>query len=137
MNLDRLKKQLVIDESCELFPYRCSSDKLTIGVGRNIQEVGISEDEAMYLLENDIKNVVSQCRSTFDWFDNLTSIRQEAIVNLVFNMGLSTFCKFKKTIAHLEKGEYELAGTELLDSNYARQVGQRSVRVANMIAGEK
>ena len=108
----------------------------TIGVGRNLS-VGISEDEAMYLLENDIKNVVAQCQATFSWFDGLTDIRKEAIVNLVFNMGLSTFCKFKNTISYLEQGLYELAGTELLDSNYARQVGQRSVDVANMIAGDK
>lgn len=137
MDYDRLKKQLVVHEGLELKPYKCTANKTTIGVGRNIEEVGISEDEAMYLLENDIKNVVAQCQATFSWFDGLTDIRKEAIVNLVFNMGLSTFCKFKNTISYLEQGSYELAGTELLDSNYARQVGQRSVDVANMIAGDK
>tara|TARA_E500000331_G_scaffold68368_1_gene63027 strand:- start:1044 stop:1457 length:414 start_codon:yes stop_codon:yes gene_type:complete len=137
MDYDRLKKQLVVHEGLELKPYKCTANKTTIGVGRNIEEVGISEDEAMYLLENDIKNVVAQCQATFSWFDGLTDIRKEAIVNLVFNMGLSTFCKFKNTISYLEQGLYELAGTELLDSNYARQVGQRSVDVANMIAGDK
>jgi lysozyme len=137
MDYDRLKKQLVVHEGLELKPYKCTANKTTIGVGRNIEEVGISEDEAMYLLENDIKNVVAQCHATFSWFDGLTDIRKEAIVNLVFNMGLSTFCKFKNTISYLEQGLYELAGTELLDSNYARQVGQRSVDVANMIAGDK
>ena len=137
MDYDRLKKQLVVHEGLELKPYKCTANKTTIGVGRNIEEVGISEDEAMYLLDNDIKNVVAQCQATFSWFDGLSDIRKEAIVNLVFNMGLSTFCKFKKTISYIEQGLYELAGTELLDSNYARQVGQRSVDVANMIAGEK
>lgn len=137
MDYDRLKKQLVVHEGLELKPYKCTANKTTIGVGRNIEEVGISEDEAMYLLNNDIKNVVAQCQATFSWFDALTDIRKEAIINLVFNMGLSTFCKFKKTISYMEQGLYELAGTELLDSNYARQVGQRSVDVANMIAGEK
>ena len=47
---------------------------------------------------------------------------------------MATFKKFKKTIAFIEAGDYERAGTELLDSNYARQVGQRSQRVANMLA---
>ena len=101
MNYDRLKKQLVVHEGLELKPYKCTANKTTIGVGRNIEEVGISEDEAMYLLENDIKNVVAQCQATFSWFDGLTDIRKEAIVNLVFNMGLSTFCKFKNTIIRL------------------------------------
>ena len=71
---------------------------------------------------------------TIPFFDNLSDKRQEAIVNLVFNMGLSTFCKFKKTISYIEQGLFELAGTELLDSNYARQVGQRSKDVAIMLA---
>jgi lysozyme len=133
MNYDRLKKQLVVHEGLETKLYHCSMGHPTIGVGRNLS-VGISEDEAMYLLDNDIKSVVAQCQATFSWFDGLNDVRKEAIVNLVFNMGLNTFCKFKKTIGYIEKGLFELAGTELLDSNYARQVGQRSVEVANMIA---
>lgn len=133
MDYERLKKQLVVHEGLETKLYHCSMGHPTIGVGRNLS-VGISESEAMYLLENDIANVEAQCRTTFDWFDNLSDKRQEAIVNLVFNMGLSTFCKFKKTIGYIEQGLFELAGTELLDSNYARQVGQRSKDVAIMLA---
>tara|TARA_R110000824_G_scaffold322611_1_gene509572 strand:+ start:765 stop:1181 length:417 start_codon:yes stop_codon:yes gene_type:complete len=134
INLDRLKKQLVIDEGLELKPYHCSADKLTIGVGRNIQEVGITKDEALYLLGNDIARCAGECTREFPWFAELTQLRKEAVINLVFNMGMNTFKKFKKTIAFIESGEYERAGTELLDSNYARQVGQRSQRVANMLA---
>jgi|TARA_R100001224_G_C3894017_1_gene106015 lysozyme len=136
VDMERLKKQLVIDEGLELKPYRCSADKLTIGVGRNIQEVGITEAEAMVLLENDIARVAGECTRAFDWFLGLTPIRKEAIINLVFNMGLSKFKQFKKTIAFIEAGDWERAGAELLDSNYARQVGQRSQRVANMLADQ-
>jgi lysozyme len=134
LNIERLTNQLIIDEGLKLKPYRCSADKLTIGVGRNIEEVGISEEEARYLLKNDIEMVTAQCLAEFPWFILLSDARKEAIVNLVFNMGLSTFKKFKKTIGYIEQGLFELAGSELLDSNYARQVGDRSVRVANMLA---
>jgi lysozyme len=134
INLKRLQDQLVIDEGLELKPYRCSADKLTIGVGRNIQEVGITKGEAMMLLANDIARVSGECQREFPWFAELTQLRKEAVINLVFNMGMATFKKFKKTIAFIEAGEYERAGTELLDSNYARQVGERSQRVANMLA---
>tara|TARA_Y100000356_G_C11234946_1_gene277188 strand:- start:409 stop:834 length:426 start_codon:yes stop_codon:yes gene_type:complete len=134
LNIERLTNQLIIDEGLKLKPYRCSADKLTIGVGRNIEEVGISEEEARYLLKNDIEMVTAQCLAEFSWFSGLTDVRKEAIVNLVFNMGLTTFKKFQKTIGYIEQGLFELAGTELLDSNYARQVGDRSVRVANMLA---
>ena len=134
IDLNRLQKQLVIHEGLELKPYRCSADKLTIDVGRNIQEVGITEEEAMVLLANDIARCAGECTREFPWFLDLTPLRKEAVINLVFNMGMATFKKFKKTIAYLEAGNFELAGTELLDSNYARQVGQRSQDVANMLA---
>lgn len=104
----------------------------TIGVGRNLS-VGITEGEAKYLLKNDIARVAGECINEFSWFNDLSEKRKEAVINLVFNMGMATFKKFKKTIAFIEAGEYEKAGVELLDSNYARQVGQRSQRVADML----
>lgn len=140
INLERLKKQLVIHEGLELKPYRCSADKLTIGVGRNIQEVGISQDEAMYLLNNDIMNVEIQCRRTFAWYEKLSPVRKECLINLIFNMGLTTFLKFKKTISYIEQAvngdekAWELAASELLQSRYARQVGRRAIDCANMLA---
>jgi lysozyme len=56
------------------------------------------------------------------------------MVNLIFNMGMSTFRKFKKTIQHMENGDYELAAAELLNSRYAQQVGQRALDVANQLS---
>tara|TARA_R100001126_G_scaffold79250_1_gene47672 strand:+ start:132 stop:542 length:411 start_codon:yes stop_codon:yes gene_type:complete len=134
MDYTRLSKQLLYHEGIRLKPYRCSADKLTIGIGRNIEDVGITEEEAFYLLNNDIKKVVEQCQRNFEWFDGLNDLRKEAIVNLVFNMGFGKFLQFKKTIKHIENEEFELAGAELLDSRYARQVGQRAIDVANQLA---
>ena len=134
VNLERLTDQLIIDEGLKLKPYHCTADKLTIGVGRNLDDVGITDEEARYLLKNDIARVAGECMAEFTWFSDLTDQRREAIINLVFNMGLSKFKQFKKTISYIEQGLFELAGTELLDSNYARQVGNRSIRVANMLA---
>ena len=134
IDLKRLQEQLVIDEGLVLKPYRCSSNKLTIGVGRNIEEIGITKDEAMMLLANDIARVCGECKREFPWFEDLTPLRKEAIINLVFNMGMATFKCFRKTIAFIEAKDYERAGIELLDSNYAKQVGERSKRVANMLA---
>ena len=134
MDKERLSKQLVIHEGLRLKPYRCTSDKLTIGVGRNIEEVGISEEESMFLLSNDIDRAYNECYGNFTWFSELSELQQEAMVNLIFNMGMSTFRKFKKTIQHMENKEYELAGAELLNSRYAEQVGQRAIEVANQLA---
>jgi|TARA_R100000458_G_scaffold58953_1_gene68183 lysozyme len=134
MDKERLSKQLVIHEGLRLKPYRCTSDKLTIGVGRNIEDVGISEEESMFLLSNDIDRAYNECYANFTWFSELSELQQEAMVNLIFNMGMSTFRKFKKTIQHMENKEYELAGAELLNSRYAEQVGQRAIEVANQLA---
>lgn len=134
INIERLKEQLVIHEGLRLKPYKCSANKTTIGVGRNIEDVGITRDEAMMLLENDISRVTSECMNNFDWFMDLSLLRREAIINLVFNMGMTKFKQFKKTIAFLEQGLYPEAGAELLNSRYAQQVGNRAVEVANQIA---
>ena len=134
INMERLTNQLIIDEGLKLKPYHCTSNKLTIGVGRNLDDVGITEGEAKFLLKNDISRGAGECMYEFDWFSGLSERRKEAIINLVFNMGLTKFKQFKKTISYIEQGLFELAGTELLDSNYARQVGNRSIRVANMLA---
>ena len=134
MDYTRLSKQLLYHEGIRLKPYRCSADKLTIGIGRNIEDVGITEEEAFYLLNNDIKKVVEKCQRNFKLVDGLNDLRKEAVVNLVFNMGFGKFLQFKKTIKHIENEEFELAGAELLDSRYAQQVGQRAIDVANQLA---
>lgn len=130
---NRLIKQLIIHEGLKLEPYQCTAGKLTIGVGRNLDDVGITKEEATYMLENDMARVAGQCWANFEWFADLSPVRKEAIINLVFNMGLSKFKQFKKTIAHIEAGDFDLAGAELLNSRYADQVGQRAVDVANQL----
>tara|TARA_R110002153_G_scaffold57817_6_gene158819 strand:+ start:910 stop:1338 length:429 start_codon:yes stop_codon:yes gene_type:complete len=134
MDAERLLHTLIRHEGIKYKPYRCTAGKLTIGVGRNIEDVGISESEAMHMLKNDVAVVAAQCMGSFEWYAGLNEYRQEAIINLVFNMGLSKFKQFKKTISYIESGDFEKAGAELLDSNYARQVKGRAVEVANMLS---
>ena len=130
---EKLKEQLIRDEGLKLKPYRCTADKLTIGVGRNLEDVGISEDEAMYMLGNDIMNVEAILDRTFKWFNNLDSVRQDVLINMAFNMGIAKFLGFKRTIAYIEKGEYEEASVEMLNSLWAKQVGDRALRLSKQI----
>ena len=133
INEDKLVEQLKRHEGIKLKPYHCSMNKLTIGIGRNIEDVGISMDEAEYLLRNDISNCYEQA-STFNWFNSAPEPVQSAVVNLIFNMGFAKLCAFKLTLGHLERQEYQFAGAELLNSRYAEQVGQRAIEIANQIA---
>lgn len=133
MDSKKLIEELKRDEGVKLFPYKCSANKLTIGVGRNIEERGITEDEANYLLKNDLTMCVEEVESIFTWYPYLTDSRKRVIVNMVFNLGLSRFLNFKKFIDAMEAKDYETAGKEMLDSKWAKQVGDRAKRLKQMI----
>ena len=119
-------------EGRSLKPYLCTADKLTIGYGRNLEDMGISEDEATYLLQTDIDRCYSEL-SVFTWFHELDQIRQEALISMLFNLGLPRFLNFKKMIARLMAKEYSQAAEEIINSLYARQVGDRANELAYMI----
>ncbi len=124
--LERLREILIEDEGVELMPYHDSLGHLTIGVGRNLVDVGISEREAMILLDNDIKRVLLETQHAYLWFDKLNAPRQVVILSMVFNMGITGFAGFKKMIMALEKSDYNKACREMLDSQWAKQVGERA-----------
>jgi len=127
-----IKEQLIKHEGLMLKPYTDSVGKLTIGVGRNLDDIGITKNEAIILLENDIKLVVSQCEN-FQWFNALSNIRKKVIIDMVFNLGITRFKGFKNTINHIDNGDYDLAATEMLDSKWSTQVGSRSITLSNMM----
>ena len=133
MNIQRLRQQLIKHESIELKLYRCTSDKLTIGVGRNIEDRGITHETAMQMLDEDIDICINELQQTVSYWDELPERVQEGLINLCFNMGIKRLMAFKKTFGFLRVGMYDKAATELLDSRYANQVGQRAIEVADMI----
>lgn len=128
----KLTELLIEHEGLRLKPYRCPSGKLTIGVGRNLEDVGITKAEAMFLLANDIKRVSAELNA-FDWFKGLDPVRQLVLMDMCFNLGLSNLLKFKKMISALERGDYDKAHVEMLDSLWATQVGSRAWKLAKMM----
>lgn len=127
---EKLTEQLLRDEGVEYKPYSCTADKLTIGVGRNLDDVGINHDEAMFMLNNDIARCVKEIDKNFPWSARLTDPREAALINMAFNLGITRLLKFKKMLAALEVGEYIVAAKEMLDSKWARQVPNRARRLA-------
>ena len=123
-------------EGVETHAYTDSVGKITIGVGRNIDPsggIGLSTGEINHLLSNDISRVEKELYNTFDWFDSLDDVRGDALVNICFNLGLPRLMKFKKALAAMEDGDYNLAAIEWLDSVWAEQVGQRAIELSLMI----
>lgn len=133
MDIQRLRQTITKHEGIELMPYRCTSDKLTIGVGRNIEDRGISHETAMQMLDEDIDICINELQQTVSYWNDLPSRVKEGLINLCFNMGISRLMAFKKTFGFLREGMYDKAADELLESRYANQVGQRAIDVANMI----
>jgi len=113
--------------------YRCPAGKLTIGYGRNVEDLGLSDDEAKFLLENDILRCVQELASEYPWFKELEGARRDAIINIFYNLGATTFRTFKNAIAAMERGEYKKAGAEFLDSKWATQVRGRALTLADMV----
>jgi lysozyme len=132
--MSKLSDQLRIHEGVRTHFYRCTSGLATIGVGRCIEEgsLGLSDDEIDYLLENDIKRCKQELVS-LSWFADLDAVRQDAIVNLCFNLGLTRLMGFKNAMGAMAVGDYEKAADEFLDSRWANQVGQRALDVTHMI----
>jgi len=132
-DLEVLKSDLKRDEGVRRKPYLCTAGKVTIGVGRNLDDMGITECEADYLLENDIGRILKELDQNIAWWRDLSEGRQRALINMAFNMGISRLLKFKKTLFALQNGGYDIAAAEALDSQWARQVHERACRIARLI----
>ena len=139
MDYARMKATLKRHEGFRSKAYADPVGVMTIGYGRNLEAVGITEAEAEILLENDIAEAAASGRKIFGsapW-EAFGSIRQEAIANMLFNLGEPRFLTFKRAIAALTVADYPRAAVEMLDSRWAVQVGSRAQELAAMIdAGE-
>jgi lysozyme len=124
---------LIKHEDLRLKPYRDSVGKLTIGVGRNLDDRGLSKDECLYLMWNDIKIVSKELAVALPWLHNLDQVRQAVVIDMAFNLGVPKFLQFKNTIRWIELTQWDKAAEEMLNSNWAKQVGNRALELAEMM----
>ena len=95
--------------------------------------MGLSDDEIDYLLRNDIVRVQEELSEEYDWFADLDQVRQEAMINLSFNLGATRLRGFKNALAAMAEEDYETAANEFMDSKWSSQVGRRAYEVTQMI----
>lgn len=119
-------EQLIVHEGFELMPYTDTVGKITIGVGRNLTDRGISEDEAIYLLKNDISLHKEELERTFPIVQSLDSVRYYVLLDMAFNMGIPRLQKFRRMWTYIQTSDYDKAAIEMLDSRWATQVGRRA-----------
>jgi lysozyme len=122
MTHDTLIDQLIRHEGERFKPYRCTAGKLTIGVGRNLGDKGITQEESRYLLGNDIRECETDLQRIFPGFLGFSQGRQWALTDLRFNLGPTRFRTFRNMIAAVNRGDWRTAGNEALDSRWAIQV---------------
>jgi lysozyme len=157
--MSKLVEQLILHEGLRLKPYRCTANKLTIGVGRNYEDnpltpqeqiklfgkampqkelyeslnKGITREQAIYLLERDIQNSTRDARSLVPNFDSLSEQRQFVLIDMAFNMGRRSLSTFKNTLRMINEGSFQDASVNMLKSKWATQVKDRAKRVAIML----
>ena len=147
-------EKLIQHEGLELQVYQDTLGIDTIGIGRNLEDRGISEEElneldipdidhvykygiteadAMALAENDVQIVENELLAAHPCVDRLDAVRQLVLVDMAFNMGVPRLCKFKRMWVAVHEKDFPTAAKEMLDSRWANQVKSRSVKLANMM----
>mgnify|MGYP003133531480 FL=1 len=133
---EKLIAMLKRHEGVESHAYHCSENKVTIGVGRNVDKsggLGLSDDEVDYLLQNDIDRVSSELDSEYDWFAGLDDVRQDVMVDISFNLGQTRLRAFKKALSAMAEGDWSEAADQFMDSRWSGQVGNRAKELTEMI----
>lgn len=125
-------------EGLRLKPYydTATPPRLTIGVGRNLTDVGISDDEALYMLAADVAKAHNACE-IYPWFPRLSDAREAAMIDLVFNLGPKGLAKFVKFLTAMSQSNWDLAADELVKSAWFTQVGRRGIEIVNLIKYER
>lgn len=136
MNILQIKKQLINHEGLKLKPYRCTAGKLTIGVGRNIEDVGISEDEAMMMLENDIDACVDDLRGMFPDFDLFSNNIQHALIDMRFQLGPKRFRGFRMMNQAIKNKDWLKMIKQMKDSEWYSQAPNRANDLIRMVQQE-
>ena len=127
---------LKVHEGVETYAYKCSENKTTIGVGRNVDKaggLGLSDDEVDYLLQNDIDRVILELDSEYDWFSDLDDVRQDAMIDISFNLGQTRLRAFKNALSAMSEGDWDEAADQFMDSRWSEQVGIRAKNLTEMI----
>ena len=132
--MESINDMLVRHEGLRLKVYNDSVGIPTIGVGRNLRDRGLTKDEAMYLLDNDIKDFTKQLSDRLEWFDFKPIQVRNVLIDMGFNMGIGGLLTFHNTLIHIEKGNYKTASITMLESKWAEQVGNRAIELSNMLS---
>jgi len=130
---NRLKYQLELHEGRKNKPYKDTVGKITIGIGRNLSDVGVSNVEIDAMLLNDVIRVEKDLDMYLNWWKDKPDNVKLVLLDMCFNLGISGLLKFKNTLDHIKNSQYNESAEEMLKSKWAAQVGKRAVTLSNML----
>ena len=133
MNKTKLAEQLKKHEGLRLKPYTDTVGKLTLGIGRNLEDKGITEQEALFMLNNDVNYFYTNLIKIIPWIKSLDDVRQNVLVNMAFNLGVAGLLSFKNTLRLVSVCHFHEAAEEMLNSKWAKQVGYRAEELAEQM----
>jgi len=131
--LTMLEKMMIHHEGLRLKPYLDTVGVMTIGVGRNLSSNGISNDEALYMLRRDLAGFEAALENQFQFYKQLSKLRQWVLISMAFNLGMKGLLGFKNMLSFMSLGNYHGASVEMLNSKWAKQVGQRAHDLAHLM----
>lgn len=137
MDYNLIKSELIVDEDKRNFLYPDTVGKWTIGIGRNIEDNGLSDGEVDYLFRNDVLRVTKELDDNLPWWRNLSEVRQRVVFNMCFNMGITKYLKFKNTLKAIQEARWGDAKIGMIKSKWHKDVGQRAIRLEYMMLNDK
>jgi len=132
VNKDRLQESLRVHEGLSLKPYRCTAGKLTIGFGLNLDN-GITAQEAYMLLDSRVEMAMKELDRCFPGWLEHDDARQNVLIEMMYNLGAPRLMLFAKMWDAMAKRDYKTAAAEMLNSKWAKQVGQRAITMSNQM----
>ena len=128
-----LIKQIKEHEGFRSSVYQCTEGYDTIGYGFAIKDLKLDEDIAELILIRKLGELQDRISHTFGWFYNSPDVVKDVVTNMCYQLGISGFSKFKKTIYLIETEQYEEASVEKLDSLWAKQTPNRAKELSEEI----
>ena len=113
--------------------YKCTAGFDTIGYGFAIKDLTMDEDIATMILERKVAELKLRVHNKFPFITDLPESVQDVVIEMCYQMGVSGFSKFSKTIQYLKDHEFECAGIEMLDSRWAKQTPNRAKKLSDIV----
>lgn len=132
-DLARTAELVTLHEGVRKFPYVDTVGKTTIGIGRNLTDRGLRPQEIQFLFTNDLEEAREELFKCHPWVEELDPVRQAALIDMMFNLGVGRFLKFKQTLRAIRMRDWPDAARHLKHSRWWTQVGSRARRIHDMI----